>query len=201
MRILGISCSPRKKGNTATMLTETLKGAESEGAETALFNVAKKVINGCDSCYACTETGRCKIKDDMQDLYDEMIKSDGIVFGTPVYNYGMTAQAKAIVDRTFALNRPDTTLRNKVGGVVTIAGSIGLIDVLKDFYFYFAVRQMVPANFVSAYAVGPGDITQLENGMKAAWNLGRQMVQIAAKKFEYPKEFASNFFAFGTHTH
>jgi len=201
MRILGISCSPRKKGNTTTMLTETLKGAESEGAETALFNVAKKVINGCDSCYACTETGRCKIKDDMQGLYDEMIKSDGIVFGAPVYMYGMTAQAKTIMDRTFALNRPDTTMRNKVGGVVAVAGSIGLVDVLKDFYFYFVVKQMVPANFVSAYAVGPGDITQLENGMKAAWNLGRQIVQIAAKKFEYPKEFPSNFFAFGTHTH
>ena len=183
------------------MLNETLRGAESEGAETALFSVSKKKINGCDSCYACRETGRCKIKDDMQDLYDEMIKADGIVFGTPVFNYGMTAQAKTIVDRTFALNRPDTTLRNKVAGVVAIAGSIGLVDVLKDFYFYFAVRQMVPANFVSAYAVGPGEIAQLENGMKAALNLGRQMVQLAAQKFEYPAEFGSNFFAFGTHTH
>ncbi|MCP4753663.1 MAG: flavodoxin family protein [Proteobacteria bacterium] len=201
MKILGISCSPRKKGNTGIMLDEVLKGAEHEGAEVEMFGVAGKKIKPCLSCYSCIGTAECKTKDDMQLLYPKMIEADGIVFGTPIFFYGMTAQMKTVIDRTFALNQPGKSLRNKVGGAVVIAGSLGLIDPLKDLYFYFAGRQMIPANFVGAYATEKGDIEKREQGMKAAWNLGRQMVQIAEKKFEYPTEFGTNFYAFGTHTH
>ena len=74
----------------------------------------------------------------MQILYSKIMKADGIVFGTPIHFYGMTAQAKTIIDRTYSLNKPDRSLRNKVGGVVTVAGSLGLINALKDFYFFFS---------------------------------------------------------------
>ncbi len=201
MKILGISTSPRKTGNTAVMVEEVLKGAGQEGAETELFSVSGKKFQPCDGCYSCAGKGLCHIEDDMQQVYEKMIEADGILFGVPVYYYSMNAHAKIIMDRTFCLNTPQTTLTNKVGGVVGIAGSIGIIDILKDFYFFFAVRQMLPANFVAAYATNKGDITQREPGMKAAGNLGRQMVQLAAKEFKYPAEFSSNFFAFGTHTH
>jgi len=60
---------------------------------------------------------------------------------------------------------------------------------------------MIPANFVAAYAAGKGEIREREQGMKAAWNLGRQMAQLAAKKFEYPSEFMGRSIAYGTHTH
>lgn len=56
------------------------------------------------------------------------------------------------------------------------------------------------ANFVAAYASAKGDIRKREQGMKAAWKLGRQMVQLVAKKFEYPSEFRGAHFAYGTHT-
>ena len=201
MKILGISCSPRKTGNTAVMLEESLKGAGQEGAETDIFNVSGKEFKPCDGCYSCIGKGVCHIKDDMQPLYEKMIEADGILFGIPVYYYSMNAHAKIIMDRTFCLNTPERTLANKVGSVIGIAGSIGIADILKDFYFFFAVRHMLPANFVAAYAVNKGEITERKQGMKAAWNLGRQMVQLVSKNFEYPEELASNFFAFGTHTH
>jgi hypothetical protein len=60
---------------------------------------------------------------------------------------------------------------------------------------------MLPANFVAAYASAKGDVRKLEQGMKAAWDLGREMAQLAAKKFEYPSEFGRRHIAFGTHTH
>jgi len=201
MKILGISCSPQKKGNTAFLLEKALSGAAEEGADTELFSLAGKEINGCKGCYSCHQTGECITKDDMQALREKMIEAEGILFGTPVYFYGMTAQAKAIIDRTFSFNRPESSLRNKIGGVITVAGSIGLIDVIKDFCFFFTLKQMLPANFVGAYATGKGDIENREKGLQAAFDLGRQMVQLAEKKFEYPEEFNSNFFAFGTHTH
>jgi multimeric flavodoxin WrbA len=201
MNILGISCSPRKEGNTVVLLKEVLKGAKQEGAETELYSVSDKKIEPCQGCMSCWETGECVVEDDMHDLGDKMIAADGIVFGTPIYFYNMTAQAKAIIDRTIALNRPGRNLANKVGAVVAVAGSLGLVDALKDLYFYFVIRQMVPANYVAAYAFEKEEVKQREQGMKAAWDLGRQMVRLAEKKFEYPEEFPSRFFAFGTHTH
>ena len=60
---------------------------------------------------------------------------------------------------------------------------------------------MLPANFVAAYASPKGEIRKREQGMKAAWELGQQMVQLAAKNFEYPREFMRRAIAYGTHTH
>ncbi len=201
MKILGVSGSPRRKGNTVILLEEMLRGAEEHGANIELFSVSGKDIRGCDGCYSCFAKGECHIQDDMQSLYEKLIEADGIVFGSPIHFYGITAQAKAIMDRTFALNKPGKTLANKVGGVIVVAGSLGLIDALKDYYFFFTVQRMLPANFVAAYAVKKRDARQLEKGMKAAFRLGKEMVQLVDKKFEFPSEFHRNFFAFGTHTH
>ena len=201
MKILGISCSPQRRGSTSTFLDIALSGAAEEGAETELYSLAGKEIQGCKGCYGCQKTGECVTKDDMQTLKEKMIEADGILFGTPVYFYGMTAQAKAVIDRTFSFNRPESSLRNKVGGVITVAGSIGLIDVIKDFCFFFTLKQMLTANFVGAYSIGKTEIEKMEIAKKASFDLGRQMVQIAEKKFEHPKGFNTNFFAFGTHTH
>ena len=195
MKILGLSCSPRKSGNTAILLEEALSGAQQEGAETDLFSVSGKDIRPCDGCWACVGTGECHIKDDMQVLLLKMVEADGIIFGTPVYVYSMTGQAKTIMDRMISVN-----LANKVGGVVVVAGSLGIIDPVKDLYFNMVIRKMLPANLVAAYANNKGEVRKMEQCMKAAYNLGREMVQIAAKGFEYPTEFARNFYAFGTHT-
>ncbi|MFC1949548.1 flavodoxin family protein [Chloroflexota bacterium] len=201
MKILGLSCSPRRQGNTDILLGEALKGAQQEGAEVELYSISGKDIKPCDGCGACNETGECHIEDDMQELYNKLLAADGIIFASPVYFYNITAQAKAILDRTIALNRPERSLANKVGGVVVTAGSLGLVDALKDLYFYMVTRQILPANFVAAYPGAKGDARKLEKGMKAAFELGQQMVQIAARKFEYPSQFKRVSFAYGTHTH
>lgn len=140
MNILGISCSPRKKGNTEILVREVLKGARSEGADVKFYSIAGKDIRPCDGCRVCGKTGVCKIKDDMQDLYKLLLDADGIVFGTPVYFYSMTAQAKTIIDRIISFTTSERSLANKVGGVVAVAGSLGLVSALKDLYFFFVTR-------------------------------------------------------------
>lgn len=198
MKILGLSFSPRPGGNTVVLLNQALSGARDEGAETELYTVAGKDIKPCDGCWACRETGECHIKDEMQDLYAKLLEADGIIFGSPVYFYNMTGQGKTVIDRTIALNKPGRNLANKVGGVVAVAGSFGLADTVKDLYFYMITRQMLPASFVAAYGGGKGEVKNLEKCMKATRELGQQMVQIAAKKFEYPA--GGTHIAYGTHT-
>jgi len=198
MKILAVSGSPRKNGNTVILLNEALKGARREGAKTELYSVSGKTIAPCDACISCRKTGKCHIDDDMQELYPKLLEADGIIMGTPIYLYTMAAQTKAIIDRTFALDHNQTALANKVGGIVVVAASLGVLQTVKDLYFYYISMQMIPANFIAAYANTRGEAKKLEKCLTAAHNLGRQMVFIAAKKFEYPTDIESAKFGYGT---
>jgi multimeric flavodoxin WrbA len=200
MKILGVSCSPRKKGSTIAMLEKALAGAKVEGAEVELYSVAGKNIQPCDGCWGCIKTGKCHIKDDMQELYEKLVTADGIIFGTPIYFWGMTAQAKAVMDRTIALNQPGRNTNNKVCGVVASCGSLGLADALKDWTYYIVQRRMLPANQVSAYLMSPDDLNKMEKCLNALDQLGRQMVALVKLNFKYPEEFFKGPGAFGTHT-
>ncbi len=196
MKVLALSLSPRRQGNTEVLLAEALVGAKTEGADVELYSVSGKNIAPCDACGGCNKTGECHIKDDMPEVFEKMLAADAILFGTPVYFYNMTAQAKAVIDRSISLNQPEQSLANKVAGLVVTGSSLGLVDALKDFYFYAVTRQMVPANFVASY----GDAKKLEKGMQAARDLGRQVVKMATQGFKYPPEFRRSSFAYGTHT-
>ncbi len=200
MKILAISCSPHQDGNTVTLLNKALEGARKDGAEVELFSVAGKDIRPCDACRACAKTGKCIVKDDVTPLQEKMLAADGIIFGTPVYFYGMAAQAKAIMDRTTALAVPGRTLANKVGGIVTVAGSFGLVDVVKDFCFYFFSRRMLMANYVAAYGLSTDELKKMEKCMQAAYDLGRTMVALVKANFQYPVELMGRAIAYGTHT-
>lgn len=125
MRILGIVCSPRKGGNTEILVKEALEAAREAGCETELILVADKKIAPCDGCNACVKTSVCKIMDDMQGVYEELEKADGIIFGTPSYFINVSAQAKAIMDRTYAF-RFTSKLRGKVAGVIVAARRTGV---------------------------------------------------------------------------
>ncbi len=198
MKILALSFSPRRGGNTEILLDRALSGAAREGAATELYRVVEHDIKPCDGCMACWHTGECHIADEMPVLADKMLAADGILYGTPVYFYNMTAQGKTVIDRTIVLNRPERNLANKVGGVVAVAGSFGLVDAVKDLYFYMVTRRMLPASFVAAYAGGKGEVKELPKCMQAAEDLGRHMVQIAASGFRYPE--GGTHIAYGTHT-
>jgi multimeric flavodoxin WrbA len=200
MKILGLCGSPRKGGNTEFLVKEALQSARQEGAETELYSLAGKNIAHCQGCRSCSKTAKCKIDDDMQELYTKLLESDGIIFGTPVYFYNMTSLTKAVIDRTFSLNSPERSLANKVGGVIVTAGSLGVAGTLKELYFYMATRQIIPANFVAAYPGSPGELGKMEKCMQATRELGQQMVLIARQQFKYPSQIRRSSFGYGTHT-
>jgi multimeric flavodoxin WrbA len=200
MKILAICCSPRKKGNTEILLNLALTAAKKEGAEVELFTVAGKTIGPCLACNACLEEGICAQKDDMQPLYDKMLAANGIIFGTPVYFYTMSAQCKAVMDRSIALNHPKRNLNNKVGGIVVVGASFGNISAVKDLGFYFVSRKMLYAGYISAYAMAEGDVKQLEKCLAATRNLGKGMVKLLKMDFKYPQELMGHSIAYGTHT-
>lgn len=200
MNILAISCSPRKNGNTVAILEEVLRGARGKNADAELYSVSGKNLQPCDGCWACANSGKCHITDDMQELYEKIIMADGLIFGTPIYFWGMTGQAKSILDRTIALNQPGRNLTNKVAGVVAVCGSLGLVDALKDFSYFFIQRRMLPANQVSAYLTNPDQLKDMDQCRKAACQLGEQIVSLVDMGFSYPEEYIQRHGAYGTHT-
>jgi len=105
MKVIGFVGSPRKKGNTVTLVNEVLRGARDAGAETKIYHLNALNIRGCQACYKC-QTGpdaRCVQKDDMAAIYDDLYSADAIVLGSPVYMFQVTAQTKTFTDRLFAL--------------------------------------------------------------------------------------------------
>jgi len=103
LRVLGIAGSPRRGGNTDILLNEVLRGAASEGAEVKTIILSRLKIAPCQHCDGCLETGRCKVEDDMQPVYDELERADRLVLASPVHFRGVTAQTKAMIDRCQAL--------------------------------------------------------------------------------------------------
>lgn len=101
-KVLILSGSPRKNGNSDILCNAFAKGAAEAGHEVQKIRVAEKNIGYCKACYACRETGVCAIKDDMAEILQKMIEADVLVLASPVYFYAIDAQLKALIDRTVA---------------------------------------------------------------------------------------------------
>lgn len=102
-KVLGIYGSPRAGGNTDCLLDSVLDGARKAGASVQAVYARDLAMCGCTECGGCDKTGVCVIDDDMQSVYPMLDMSDRIYLASPVFFYGVTAQAKALVDRVQAL--------------------------------------------------------------------------------------------------
>ncbi len=99
-KVLILSGSPRKSGNSDLLCDEFMRGASEAGHKVEKIRVQEKSIACCIACYACRDTGICAIKDDMADIMQKMIDCDVMVLASPVYFYSIDAQLKAVIDRS-----------------------------------------------------------------------------------------------------
>ncbi len=186
MRILGIVCSPRKEGNTEIMMREALAQASELGAETELILFAGKKILPCDACDTCLETGACRLQDDMQPVYQSMEQADGILFGTPVYLLNVSAQAKIIMDRTYACLF-SLKLARKVAAPIITARRVGVGQVLSLMNSYFSIHGMVVAGFAAGYGRNIGEVregpgmTPIFTALEEARAAARSVVKLAGQ--------------------
>jgi len=118
MVVVGITGSPRRKGNTEMLVSEVLTGVTEAGGEVIPFSVADGDIGGCTGCMRCRRVPRCSIDDRMTLIYEAVMRADAVVFGSPVYMGQMSAQAKAVVDRFYALLNNDGSPRFRQGTIL-----------------------------------------------------------------------------------
>ncbi|MFC2003760.1 flavodoxin family protein [Chloroflexota bacterium] len=177
MKVLGIVCSPRLHGNTEVMVQESLAEAQKAGAEVELVTLAGKNIDFCDGCYSCQGNEGCHIKDDLQDINTRLLEADGIIFGTPVYFWSVSAQAKTLIDRSFAF-LDGHNLRDKAAGVVVTARRAGTATAFTVFTNFFNAQRMIMVGGAIGYGEREkGGVKQDKEGMAVARALGRAMVR------------------------
>lgn len=117
MKIAVINASPRKKCNTAQMLDSFVNGVKEvcPSAETEHIHLYDFTYTGCRSCFACQMKKnrnylRCQVKDSIYDVLDRVRSADGIVFGSPIYFFDVTAQLKAFLERLYYPGHTEKTI-------------------------------------------------------------------------------------------
>jgi multimeric flavodoxin WrbA len=97
--VLGISGSPRRHGNTETLLDAFLDGARDAGGEVEKVVIRTLDYQPCRGCNACTKTGECVVTDDFTPLFEQILETDVLALASPIYSMGITSELKALVDR------------------------------------------------------------------------------------------------------
>ena len=98
-RVLVLSTSPRRDSNSEALALAFARGAEESGHEVEVISLRGREVQFCRGCFACQNTGKCVIRDDMQEIVAKMEQSDVLAFATPIYYYEMSGQMKTLLDR------------------------------------------------------------------------------------------------------
>jgi multimeric flavodoxin WrbA len=145
--IIGICGSPRKLA-TEYVLEQALAALREKGYETMLWSVHGKWVDYCAHCDYCLTNKACVVQDDLQELYGLLTGAQGIIFASPVYNGGVSAQTKAVMDRMRAVVASDKNFfKGKIGmGIVTGGDRNGGQEfALMQIHTFFIINGMIPA--------------------------------------------------------
>ncbi|MBN1856583.1 MAG: flavodoxin family protein [Dehalococcoidia bacterium] len=182
MKALGIVGSPRVDGNSVLITNHALRAVAEEGVETELVSLSGLTLLPCTACMACVEEERCVLEDDLMPLYDKMKAADGIILATPVYFGSATGLMKVFMERTgYIVRNCGGTCKGKVGGPLVVARRGGLTFTLAQMYYWFQTLEFyMPGVKRWNIAVGKekGDVANDQEGMEAAWDLGKGMAYL-----------------------
>jgi len=195
MKIVGISCSPRKGKSTTYALDVCLQAVKETvpDIETMLIELSEMKINGCLACGKCMKVLECSQEDDFIKMIPILSDSElaGLVVATPVYFGSMTSQCKAFLDRCVMFRRNGFLLRNKVGGVIAVGGfrSGGQELTIQSVHAAMLVQDMVvvsegrPTSHYGAtlWSGHPDGIEKDTFGLETARNLGKRVAEVSVK--------------------
>ena len=195
MKVLGIFGSPRKGGNTELLLEEALRGAEAEGAEIERLRLGDYNIIPCKECLACYKDGNCIILDDMAKIYPILLEADIIILASPIFFYGVTAWAKALIDRCQALwarkyQLKDPSLgkdgKKRIGFFISVGGTKGQKvfegAILTAKYFFDVLNAKYAGELVVREVDVKGDILKHPETLREAFETGRRLVSSEKKE-------------------
>ena len=118
-KIVVITGSPRKHGNSFAMTDAFIQAAEAKGHTVTRFDAAMKKVGGCRACETCFKTGKaCSFDDDFNTIAPAILEADAVVFTMPVYWYSIPAQIKGVIDRLFSFVAGGKDIAGKECGMI-----------------------------------------------------------------------------------
>ena len=178
VRVLGIVGSPRRQGNTETLVDEVLRGAQEAGAQVEKIILNELKIAPCQACETCLETGKCTQQDDMAAVLIQMQRSQVWVLGTPVYWWGPSAQFKLFLDRWFGQEKIVTFKGRRViltiplGGEAEVARHV--VGMFTDVVDYLEMELF--AIILAPEILEPGKVRERPEILFAAYRAGQEAV-------------------------
>ncbi|MCL2760154.1 MAG: flavodoxin family protein [Desulfuromonadales bacterium] len=188
MKVIAFNGSGRKDGNTVILVNHVFKELNKEGIDTELVQLAGHTIRGCMACNKCVElkNRRCSISNDIvNDCIAKMAEADGIIIASPTYFADITAETKALIDRSGFVGRANGGLyTRKVGAAVVAVRRAGQIHAFDSINHFFLINDMiVPGS--SYWNIGIGrEIGEVENdteGINTMVQLGKNMAWLLKK--------------------
>jgi multimeric flavodoxin WrbA len=189
VKVLGIFGSPRRGGNTDLLLEEALKGAEQEGALVERLHLTDYNVMPCRECHGCDKTGQCVIQDDMQKIYPKLLDSDIIILASPIFFYGITAWAKALVDRSqavwvrkYLLKDPSMSKESKKrkGFFISVGATKGpkLFEgsILTAKYFFDAIHAEYAGDLLLRGLDAKTDVLKQPEALQKAFEAGSKLI-------------------------
>jgi multimeric flavodoxin WrbA len=187
VKVLGIMGSPRIKSNTDLLLDEALKGVKSEGTEVEKIVVDKLNIAPCKEYLGCFKDGNCVIRDDMDEIYPKLLEADVVIISSPIFFYGLSAQAKALIDRCQALWARKHILKQSLpddgrkGAFIAVGATRGkrLFEgaILTVRYFFKAIGVEYAGELLVRGVDARGEIKEHPTALIEALKLGKRLVQ------------------------
>lgn len=182
MKVLGISGSPRRQGNTDILVNTALCCLKDEGLEIEFLSLADRPIKPCVACRGCfrSNTMECVQEDPaFEGILERFAAADGILIGSPVYFGSATPQTMALVDRVgyVARSHPEL-LRRKVGAAIVVARRAGQNFTFAQLNYFFLISEMiVPGSSYWNVAFGreKGEVENDAEGMETVKTLARNM--------------------------
>ncbi len=176
-RILILSSSPRKGGNSETLVESFANGAKDSGNEVEIIYLREKQYGFCKGCLACQKLGRCVIKDDAIEIASKMHDADVLVFASPVYYYSISGQLKTMLDRANPLFNSDYNF-TKVYFLATAAEDEdqtveGSIKAIQGWVDCFPHCELTKTLFVGG-VTEIGDIND-HPALEKAYQMGREI--------------------------
>lgn len=187
MKVIGILGSPRREGNTEILLDEALRGASDNGGVCEKIILRNLKITPCLEIYKCAEDGVCAIQDDMQPLFPKIVQAERLIIASPVFFYGVTGLAKAMIDRCqslwarkYILNLPVSPIADRKGAFISVAATRGkkLFDGVRLTvkYFFDAIDVKYSDELFIRGADEKGEVKKQPEALEGAYELGRRLV-------------------------
>lgn len=182
MKVVAINGSPRKDGNTYSLINRVLDELKKSGIDTEIIQLGGKKISGCLACNICwkNKNQRCVIEDDIiNTCIEKMFKADGIIIGSPTYFSNVTTEIKALIDRAGSVGCANGNMfRRKIGAAVVTVRREGAIHVFNSINHFFLIEEMiVPGSCYWNIGIGfdKGEVKDDTEGLHTMKILGQNM--------------------------